>query len=216
MRTTLDLDDDVLRGVEAAPREEHKPLGNSSPSCWRRVLAAKPRPRSTSAWRTADLRRGRSRGKDAVWAELDRSVSRRSTSTCWSMPLIGPARFMTGLGRWSNGSRPVRAPSTCCGRRARVSADRHASASARRAARAGGPLRPTSSSWLPSRSAAPSANSTTSGPSIGVLRRCVAQGESRPGRHTWSGAHAPARHLDDLSHDRDLRSSAHHGARSVV
>lgn len=74
MRTTLDLDDDILRALKRRQREEHKPLGQLVSELLAPALAARPRPRIDLSWTTADLRpRVDLEDKDAVWAELDRS-----------------------------------------------------------------------------------------------------------------------------------------------
>lgn len=74
MRTTIDLDDDILRALKQRQREEHKTLGQIVSELLAPALAARPRPRVDISWTTADLRpRVDLEDKGAVWAELDRS-----------------------------------------------------------------------------------------------------------------------------------------------
>jgi hypothetical protein len=72
MRTTIDIDDDILRVLKERQREERKPLGQLVAELLAQALAAKPRPRVDIRWATADLRpRVDLDDKDAVWAALD-------------------------------------------------------------------------------------------------------------------------------------------------
>ncbi|BBX75807.1 antitoxin [Mycobacterium shinjukuense] len=74
MRTTVDLDDDVLRALKQRQREERKPLGQLVSELLAQALAAQPRPNVEIRWVTADLRpRVDLDDKDAVWAILDRA-----------------------------------------------------------------------------------------------------------------------------------------------
>lgn len=73
MRTTIDLDDDILRTLKRRQREERKTLGQLVSELLAQALAADPRPRVEISWATADLRpRVDIEDKDAVWAVLDR------------------------------------------------------------------------------------------------------------------------------------------------
>lgn len=72
MRTTIDLDDDILRTLRRRQREEQKTLGQLVSELLAQALATDPRPRADIAWVTADLRpRVDLDDKDAVWAVLD-------------------------------------------------------------------------------------------------------------------------------------------------
>jgi hypothetical protein len=74
MRTTIDLDDDILRALKQRQREEHKTLGRLISELLAQALAAGPRPSVEIRWATADLRpRVDLDDKDAVWAVLDRT-----------------------------------------------------------------------------------------------------------------------------------------------
>lgn len=71
MRTTIDLDDDVLRVLKRRQREEGKTLGQLVSELLAQALAASP-PAVDIRWTTADLRpRVDLDDKDAVWAVLD-------------------------------------------------------------------------------------------------------------------------------------------------
>ena len=73
MRTTIDLDDDVLRALKERQRRENKTLGRLASELLAQALAATPSPRVDVRWVTADLRpRVDFEDKDAVWAVLDR------------------------------------------------------------------------------------------------------------------------------------------------
>lgn len=73
MRTTIDLDDDILRALKRRQREEQKTLGQLVSELLAQALAAAPRPAVDIAWATADLLpRVDLDDKDAVWAVLDR------------------------------------------------------------------------------------------------------------------------------------------------
>lgn len=73
MRTTLDLDDDVLRVLKQRQRIEGKTLGQLVSELLAKALAAAPGPRADIRWTTEDLRpRVDLDDKDAVWAVLDR------------------------------------------------------------------------------------------------------------------------------------------------
>lgn len=73
MRTTIDLDDDILRALKRRQREEGKTLGQLVSELLARALAAEPRQSVDIRWATADLRpRIDLDDKDAVWAVLDR------------------------------------------------------------------------------------------------------------------------------------------------
>lgn len=73
MRTTIDLDDDVLRALKRRQRAERKTLGQLVSELLAQALA-EPSPRRVDIrWATADLRpRVDLDDKDAVWAVLDR------------------------------------------------------------------------------------------------------------------------------------------------
>lgn len=72
MRTTIDLDDDILRALKRRQREEGKSLGQLVSELLAQAMAAKPRVRVDVSWATADLRpRVGLDDKDAVWAVLD-------------------------------------------------------------------------------------------------------------------------------------------------
>lgn len=74
MRTTIDLDDDILRALKRRQREERKTLGQLASELLAQALAAaEPPPNVDIRWSTADLRpRVDLDDKDAVWAILDR------------------------------------------------------------------------------------------------------------------------------------------------
>ncbi|CAJ1505171.1 antitoxin [[Mycobacterium] kokjensenii] len=73
MRTTIDLDDDILRRLKIRQRAERKTLGQLVSELLAQALAASPRPVVDIAWTTADLRpRVDLDDKDAVWTVLDR------------------------------------------------------------------------------------------------------------------------------------------------
>lgn len=77
MRTTIVLDDDILRALKQRQREEHKTLGQLISELLAQALAAKPRPKVDIRWQTADLRpRVDLDDKDAVWAVVDRATER--------------------------------------------------------------------------------------------------------------------------------------------
>lgn len=74
MRTTLDLDDDVLRALKKRQHKEGKALGRLASELLAQALAQDAPPRADISWVTADLRpRVDFEDKDAVWAVLDRS-----------------------------------------------------------------------------------------------------------------------------------------------
>ncbi|HEX7322870.1 MAG TPA: antitoxin [Mycobacterium sp.] len=74
MRTTLDLDDDILRALKQRQREERKTLGRLVSELLAQALAAKREAPAETNWATADLRpRVDLDDKDAVWAVLDGS-----------------------------------------------------------------------------------------------------------------------------------------------
>jgi hypothetical protein len=74
MRTTIDLDDDVLRALKRRQREVGKPLGQLVSELLAQALAATPRPRVEIRWASADLRpRVDLDDKDAVWRVLDQT-----------------------------------------------------------------------------------------------------------------------------------------------
>jgi hypothetical protein len=74
MRTTIDLDDDVLRALKRRQRVEHKTLGQLVSELLAQALAATPRPSVNIRWTTEDLRpRVDLDDKDAVWTVLDRT-----------------------------------------------------------------------------------------------------------------------------------------------
>ncbi|MFV3715401.1 antitoxin [Mycobacterium tuberculosis] len=73
MRTTIDLDDDILRALKRRQREERKTLGQLASELLAQALAAEPPPNVDICWSTADLLpRVDLDDKDAVWAILDR------------------------------------------------------------------------------------------------------------------------------------------------
>lgn len=73
MRTTIDLDADILRALKQRKREEGKTLSQLVCELLAQALEAKPRPKADISWMTADLRpRVELEDKDAVWAILDR------------------------------------------------------------------------------------------------------------------------------------------------
>lgn len=73
MRTTIDLDDDILRTLKRRQRAENKTLGQLVSELLAQALARDPRPTVDIRWTTADLRpRVDLDDKDAVWAVLDR------------------------------------------------------------------------------------------------------------------------------------------------
>ncbi|WP_343601898.1 antitoxin [Mycobacterium sp.] len=72
MRTTVDLDDDILRALKQRQQQERKTLGQLVSELLAQALVAKPRPRVDIRWETADLRpRVDLDDKEAVWAVLD-------------------------------------------------------------------------------------------------------------------------------------------------
>lgn len=74
MRTTIDLDDDILRTLKQRQRKERKSLGRLVSELLAQALEATPRPSADIRWTTADLRpRVDLDDKDAVWAVLDRT-----------------------------------------------------------------------------------------------------------------------------------------------
>jgi hypothetical protein len=74
MRTTIDLDDDILRALKQRQREERKTLAQLVSELLAQALAAEPRTHVDVNWTTADLRpRVDFDDKDAVWAVLDRT-----------------------------------------------------------------------------------------------------------------------------------------------
>ncbi len=82
MRTTIDLDDDILRELKRRQREEHKTLGQLVSELLAPTLAAKAAKPVDLRWATADLRpRVDLDDMDAVWAILDeRELSARAKS----------------------------------------------------------------------------------------------------------------------------------------
>ncbi|MEZ0363682.1 antitoxin [Mycobacterium sp. pUA109] len=75
MRTTIDLDDDILRVLKQRQRDEGKTLGQLVSELLAQALANKPQARLDVSWTTAELRPRVDLGdKDAVWAALDRAV----------------------------------------------------------------------------------------------------------------------------------------------
>lgn len=56
MRTTIDLDDDILRALKRRQREERKTLGQLASELLAQALAAEPPPNVDIRWSTADLR----------------------------------------------------------------------------------------------------------------------------------------------------------------
>jgi len=74
MRTTIDLDDDVLRALKRRQRAERKTLGQLVSELLAQALATDPGAAVDIRWTTADLRpRIDLDDKDAVWAVLDQS-----------------------------------------------------------------------------------------------------------------------------------------------
>jgi hypothetical protein len=74
MRTTIDLDNDVLRALKRRQREVGKPLGQLVSELLAQALAATPRPSVDIRWTTADLRpRVDLDDKDAVGRVLDQT-----------------------------------------------------------------------------------------------------------------------------------------------
>lgn len=74
MRTTIDLDDDVLRALKRRQRAEGKTLGQLVSELLAQALATEPRARVEVRWATADLRPHVDLDdKDAVAAVLDRT-----------------------------------------------------------------------------------------------------------------------------------------------
>jgi hypothetical protein len=74
VRTTIDLDDDILRALKRRQREERKTLGQLVSELVAQALATTPRPSVDVRWTTGDLRpRVDLDDKDAVWAALDRA-----------------------------------------------------------------------------------------------------------------------------------------------
>ena len=72
MRTTIDLDDDVLRALKRRQQAEGKTLGRLVSELLAQVLEGEPRTRVDVSWTTSDLRpRVDLDDKDAVWAVLD-------------------------------------------------------------------------------------------------------------------------------------------------
>lgn len=72
MRTTIDLDDDILRTLKRRQRAEHKTLGQLVSELLAQALAAEPRPNVDISWVTANLRpRVDLDDKETVWALLD-------------------------------------------------------------------------------------------------------------------------------------------------
>lgn len=76
MRTTIDLDDDILRALKRRQRDEGKTLGKLVSELLAQALVAEPGPVVDIRWTTANLRpRVDLDDKDAVWAVLDESPS---------------------------------------------------------------------------------------------------------------------------------------------
>jgi len=74
MRTTIDLDDDILRVLKRRQREECKTLGQLVSELLAQALVGAPRPRLETRWATADLRpRVDLDDKDAVRGVLDQT-----------------------------------------------------------------------------------------------------------------------------------------------
>jgi 5-carboxymethyl-2-hydroxymuconate isomerase len=74
VRTTIDLDDDILRVLKQRQREERKTLGQLVSELLAQALAAKPAAKVDLRWETADLRpRVDLDDKDAVRAVLDQA-----------------------------------------------------------------------------------------------------------------------------------------------
>jgi hypothetical protein len=72
MRTTIDLDNDVLRALKRRQRAERKTLGRLVSELLAQALATEPCATVDIGWATADLRpRVDLDDKDAVWAVLD-------------------------------------------------------------------------------------------------------------------------------------------------
>ncbi|OIN78266.1 antitoxin [Mycobacterium malmoense] len=73
MRTTIDLDADILRTLKRRQREEGKTLEQLVSELLAQALSVTPRPNAEVRWTTADLRpRIDLDDKDAVWAVLDK------------------------------------------------------------------------------------------------------------------------------------------------
>jgi len=72
MRTTIDLDDDVLRALKRRQQSEGKTLGRLVSELLAQALEGTPRTRVDVSWTTSELRPRVDLGdKDAVWAVLD-------------------------------------------------------------------------------------------------------------------------------------------------
>ena len=73
-RTTLDIDDGVLRELKARRAKERKPLGVLVSELLARALRQTSETRPEFDWTTADMGRARIDldDRDAVWAILDR------------------------------------------------------------------------------------------------------------------------------------------------
>jgi hypothetical protein len=73
VRTTIDLDADILRALKQRQREERKTLGQLVSELLAQALAVTSRPKVDIRWATSDLRpRVDLDDKEAVWAFLDR------------------------------------------------------------------------------------------------------------------------------------------------
>lgn len=73
MRTTIDLDADILRALKQRRREEGKTLGQLVSELLAQALAVPSRPKVDIRWATSDLRpRVDLDDKEAVWVFLDR------------------------------------------------------------------------------------------------------------------------------------------------
>lgn len=73
-RTTIDLDDGVLRDLKARRAREGKPLGVIASELLARALHDEPEPANTFTWvRSAMGAKVDLDDRDAVWAVLDES-----------------------------------------------------------------------------------------------------------------------------------------------
>jgi len=72
-RTTLDIDDGVLRELKARRLREHKPLGVIASELLARALDEQPVQSSDLVWVTGSMgAKVDLEDRDAVWAALDR------------------------------------------------------------------------------------------------------------------------------------------------
>ncbi|HET8931547.1 MAG TPA: hypothetical protein VFN21_12880 [Acidimicrobiales bacterium] len=72
-RTTLDIDDGVLRELKARRQRENKPLGVVASELLARALDEDPVPPSDLSWVTGSMgAKVDLEDRDAVWAALDR------------------------------------------------------------------------------------------------------------------------------------------------